>query len=76
MKDQIEFHYAYNDDPFIINPNDIRRVSKWGENTMIQVRGEGSYEEIQVSEGYATVKRRIADFYKPLENVSGWPYGE
>ena len=79
MRNQIEFHYEHSEDPFTVNPDDIRRVSKWGENTMIQMNwknGDGGYEEIEVSEGYETVKRRIANCYKALENVSGWPYGE
>ena len=31
---------------------------------------------LEVRESYETVKRKLADFHKPLENISGWPYGE
>uniref|UniRef100_A0AAU8HZS8 Uncharacterized protein n=1 Tax=Klebsiella phage FKP3 TaxID=3231233 RepID=A0AAU8HZS8_9CAUD len=33
-------------------------------------------QALDTMEELETAKRRIADFYKPLENVSGWPYGE
>lgn len=71
MKDQIEFHYEHSDDPFIVNPNDIRRVSKWGDNAMIQMNwknGDGGYEEIEVSESYETVKRKLLDHKYPHAN--------
>lgn len=77
MKDQIEFHYEYNEDPFVVDPNDIRRISKWGSGAMIQMswkNGDGGYEEIEVSESYETVKRRLSEFHYPHANVSGYPY--
>lgn len=79
MKDQIEFHFAITEDPFVIDPSDVRMVYKWMDGAMLQMRylnGDGGYAELEVVESYETVKRRLADFHKPLENVSGWPYGE
>lgn len=73
MKDQIEFHFAITEDPFVIDPADIRLVYRHLDGAMLATTWG---EELEVSESYETVKRRIANFYKPLENVSGWPYGE
>lgn len=73
MKDQIEFHFAITEDPFVIDPADIRLVYRHLDGSIITTSWQG---EIEVVEDYETVKRRIADFYKPLENISGWPYGE
>ena len=79
MKDQIEFHFAITEDPFIVDPADIRMVHKWMDGAMIQMRylnSDGGYAELEVVESYETVKRKLSEFYKPLENISGWPYGE
>lgn len=73
MKNQIEFCCMDTEEPFIIDPADIFVCSKHLNGCMIRTAW-GEY--ITVSESYETVKRRLANFYKPLENISGWPYGE
>lgn len=73
MKDQIEFHFAITETPFTIDPANIRLVYKHLDGSMIATTWG---EELEVSESYETVKRKLADFHKPLENISGWPYGE
>lgn len=73
MREQIEFHFMHTEDPFVINPADIRLVYRHLAGAILATTWG---EELEVSESYETAKRRIADFYKPLENISGWPYGE
>lgn len=73
MKTQIEFHFMDTEDPLVIDPKDIRLVYKHLSGCIIRTSWN---EELLLSESYETAKRRIADFYKPLENISGWPYGE
>lgn len=79
MRDQMEFHFAITEDPFVIDPAEIRMFHKWGDGTMLQMRflnGDGGYTEFEVTEDYETVKRKILDHKvkEPLEAFIGWPY--
>ena len=74
MKDQIEFHFAVTEDPFVVDPADIRMVYKWMDGAMLQMRynnGDGGYDELEVVESYETVKRMLSEHkYPHAEDVS------
>lgn len=78
MKNQMEFHHMYTDDAFSVDPEHIIMFTENIDGATIHLSWEGKYPEtaFDVSESYETVKRKLADFHKPLENISGWPYGE
>lgn len=73
MRDQMEFHCMYIDDPFVIDPADIIKVGKWMEGAMLYAKGQ---EEMAVSESYETVKRMLSEHKYPNANIAGSPYGE
>ena len=63
MKNQIEFHSMYTNDPFTIDPADIVMTGKWLDGAVLHLAWEGRYGEktLEVTESYETVKRMLAD---------------
>lgn len=65
--------------PFTVDVDHICMFRPYAKGTLLQMKyldSSGYPAILEVSEDYETVKRRLANFYKPLENISGWPYGE
>ena len=65
MKDQIEFRFAITNTPFVIDPVDIRLVYKHLDGCIITTSWQG---EIEVSESYETVKRKLLEHKYPHAN--------
>lgn len=75
MKDRIEFHSMYTEDPFLIDPHQIVKVDKWMSGAMIHMNWTHTDDKaLEVTESYDTVQRKLDDFYLPNRNYSGYPY--
>lgn len=75
MKNRIEFHSLYTEEPFMIDPHQIVKVDRWMDGAMIHMNWIHTQETaLEVCENYETVQRKLDAFYYPNENVSGWPY--